>query len=131
MKKTIKISVIAVSIVLSFSSCATIVAGGSPRITIDGDTKEPVTIITEKQTYPNVQLPYTVQVNRHHIDGQRIQIQSDKASYRDVVLEKKVKSWTWGNVLIGGLVGWGVDLITNCVAKPSKPTYFIEKRAEE
>ena len=130
MKKEIKLAAIAVSFVLSFSSCATIVAGGSPRITIDGDTKAPVTIITEKQTHPNVQLPYEVQVNRHHIDGQRIQIQSDNGSYRDIVLEKEVNGWTWGNILIGGLIGLGVDLITNCVAKPSKPTYFIERRTE-
>ena len=111
-------------------SCASIVAGGSPRVTIDGDTREPVTIITEKQTYPNVTLPYTVQVNRHHIDGQRIQVQSEKTAYRDVVLEKKVNAWTFGNILIGGLVGWSIDLITNCVAKPSKPNYYIEKRGE-
>jgi hypothetical protein len=130
MKKSIKMAAVAVSAVLSFSSCATIVVGGSPRITIDGDTKQPVTIITEKQTYPDVTLPYTVQVNRHHIDGQRIQIKSEKDSYRDVVLEKKVNTWTWGNILIGGLVGWGVDLITNCVSKPSKPNYYIEKRKE-
>jgi hypothetical protein len=130
MKKVIKNLAIGAILITSMSSCATIVAGGSPKITIDGDTKEPVTIITEKQTYPNVQLPYTVQVNRHHIDGQRIQIQSDKDSYRDVVLEKKVNSWTWGNILLGGLIGWSVDLITNCVSKPSKPNYFIEKRTE-
>ena len=130
MKKVLKNAAIAAILTTSLSYCATIVAGGSPKICIDGDTKEPVTIITEKQTYPNVQLPYTVQVNRHHIDGQRIQIQSDKDSYRDVVLEKKVNSWTWGNILLGGLIGLGVDLITNCVAKPSKPTYYIEKRTE-
>ena len=131
MKKVLKNAAIAAILITSMSSCATIVAGGSPKITIDGDTKNPVTIITEKQTYPNVQLPYTVKVNRHHIDGQRIQIQSEKASYRDIVLEKKVNSWTWGNILIGGLVGWSIDLITNCVAKPSKPNYFIEKKTEE
>lgn len=131
MKKALKSAAIAVILISTLSSCATIVAGGSPKITIDGDTKEPVTIITEKQTYPNVQLPYTVQVNRHHIDGQRIQIQSENGSYRDVVLEKKVNNWTWGNILLGGLVGLTVDLITNCVAQPSKPNYYIEKRTNE
>ena len=54
MKKVIKNLAIGAILITSMSSCATIVAGGSPRITIDGDTKEPVTIITEKQTYPNV-----------------------------------------------------------------------------
>lgn len=131
MKKLLKNAAVAAILVTSMSSCATIVAGGSPKITIDGDTKEPVTIITEKQTYPNVQLPYTVQVNRHHIDGQRIQIQSEKNNYRDVVLDKAVNSWTFGNIILGGLIGWGVDLITNCVSKPSKATYYIEKRKDE
>ena len=130
MKKLAKNLVLLTVCTLTMSSCATIVAGGSPKITIDGDTKNPVTIITEKQTYPNVTLPYTVRVNRHHIDGQRVQIQSENGNYRDVVLEKKVNNWTWGNILIGGLIGWGVDLITNSVAKPSKPNYFIEKRTE-
>lgn len=130
MKKLVKQFVIASAISVLMPSCASIVAGGSPRVTIDGDTREPVTIITEKQTYPNVTLPYTVQVNRHHIDGQRIQVQSEKTAYRDVVLEKKVNAWTFGNILIGGLLGWSIDLITNCVAKPSKPNYYIEKRGE-
>ena len=130
MKKLTKQLVFLSAFALTMSSCATIVAGGNPQVIIDGDTREPVTIITEKQTYPNVTLPYKVQVNRHHIDGQRIQIQSENSVYRDVVLEKKVNSWTWGNILIGGLIGWGVDLITNCVAKPSKPNYYIEKRTE-
>ena len=130
MRNIAKQFVIASAISVLMPSCASIVAGGSPRVTIDGDTREPVTIITEKQTYPNVTLPYTVQVNRHHIDGQRIQVQSEKAAYRDVVLEKKVNAWTFGNILIGGLLGWSIDLITNCVAKPSKPNYYIEKRGE-
>ncbi|WP_444382445.1 hypothetical protein [Prevotella sp.] len=30
-----------------FTSCATIVSGGSPKITIDGNTAEPVTITKE------------------------------------------------------------------------------------
>ena len=30
------------------------------------------------------------------------------------------------NILIGGLMGWGVDLGTNCVSKPSKKVYYIE-----
>ena len=75
------LAAIAACTIMMCSSCATIVAGGSPRITIDGDTREPVTIITEKQTYPDVTLPYEVQVNRHHIDGQRIQIKSEKFKF--------------------------------------------------
>lgn len=73
-----------------FTSCATIVSGGSPKITIDGNTAEPVTITTKKQVYSNVTLPYKVKVNRHKIDGQRIQIQSATKRYNDIVLTKNV-----------------------------------------
>jgi hypothetical protein len=131
MKRFVKLTVLSACVVACFSSCATIVAGGSPKITIDGDRKEPVTIITEKQTYENVELPYVVRTNRHHIDGQRIQIKSDNYNYRDIILDKKVNSWTLGNILIGGLIGWGVDLITNCVSEPAQKNYYIEGKPKE
>lgn len=130
MKKAIKLAAVAAVLVSSFSSCATIVAGGSPSITIDGDVKEPVTIVTEKGTWADVNLPYKVQVNRHHIDGQRVQVKSENHSYRDIVLEKSTNNWAFGNILLGGLVGLGIDLITNCVSKPSKANYYVEERSK-
>ncbi len=112
------------------TSCATIVAGGSPSITIDGDTPNPVTIVTAKRTYKDVLLPVTVEVSRHKIDGQRIQVLSKTEKYRDIFLSKKTNSWAYGNILLGGLIGWGIDLITNCVAKPKETNYYlIEKKA--
>lgn len=110
---------------LFFSSCATIVSGGSPKITIDGNITEPVTITTTKQTYQNVTLPYVVKVNRHKLDGQHIYIKSETTRYRDVVLEKATNGWAFGNILIGGLIGWGIDLGTNCVSKPAQTHFYI------
>ena len=107
------------------SSCATIVSGGSPKITIDGNLTEPVTITTSKQTYPNVTLPYVVRVKRHKLDGQRIYVQSETTRYKDIILEKSVNAWAFGNILIGGLIGWGVDLGTNCVSKPAQTYFYI------
>lgn len=111
------------------TSCATLVAGGSPTIIIDGDTPNPVTIVTAKKTYKDVLLPVTVEVNRHKIEGQRIQVLSKTEKYRDIYLTKKTNSWAYGNILLGGLIGWGIDLITNCVAKPKDTNfYLIEKQ---
>lgn len=115
---------------MSFMSCATIVSGGSPQIIIDGNAKEPVTIITEKQTYSNVELPAVVKVRRHAIDGQRVHIKSENYSYRDIVLEKKTNSWTFANILIGGLIGWAVDLGTNCVSVPQQKHFYIEAESK-
>ena len=123
--KSFKVAML-LSAPVMLSSCATIVAGGSPSITINGDVSEKVTITTEKETYPNVNLPAVVKVNRHHIDGQRIQIASDNYKFNDIVLEKAVNEWTFGNILLGGLIGWGVDLGTNCVSKPAQKIFNVQ-----
>ncbi len=127
MKKSTKIkaAIVAAVMPLLLSSCATIVSGGSPKITIDGNVREPVTITTTKQTYPNVTLPYVVKVNRHKIDGQRIYVQSETTRYKDIVLEKTTNGWAFGNILIGGLIGWGIDLGTNAVSKPAQKHFYI------
>lgn len=127
MKKSTKIkaAIVAAVIPLLLSSCATIVSGGSPKITIDGNVREPVTITTTKQTYPNVTLPYVVKVNRHKIDGQRIYVQSETTRYKDIVLEKTTNGWAFGNILIGGFIGWGIDLGTNAVSKPAQKHFYI------
>ena len=62
---------------MSLTSCATILSGSANKIYIDGDVDEPVTIVTEKQTYENVELPAMVKINRHGIDGQRVKIKSE------------------------------------------------------
>ena len=125
-KNSFKGLILAISIPVLFSSCATIFAGGSPEITIDGTANGPVTISTTKGVYQNVNLPYTVKVNRHKLDGQRIYVQSETQKYRDIVLEKSINSWTWGNILIGGLIGWAIDLGTNCVSKPAQTHFYIQ-----
>ena len=123
--KFFKTAIMAAIAPVLLSSCATIVSGGSPQITIDGNVREPVTITTTKQTYPNVTLPFIVKVNRHKLDGQRIYIQSETTRYRDVVLEKSTNGWAFGNILIGGLIGWFIDLGTNCVSKPAQTHFYI------
>jgi len=34
--------------------------------------------------------------------------------------------WAFGNILLGGIIGWSVDLITNSVSKPAQDEYMIE-----
>jgi len=128
MKKLVKtwsIATVVATATIQLSSCATIVSGGAPKITINGDVPEPVTIETEDGAYIDVSLPTVVKANRHHIDGQRIQITSENYKFDDIVLTKTVNGWAFGNILIGGLIGWGIDLGTNCVSKPSQTEFTI------
>ena len=64
-------------------------------------------------------------INRHGIDGQRVKIKSENYEYKDIVLEKKINAVTFGNILLGGIPGWLVDLATNCVSMPQKKHYDI------
>lgn len=128
MEKRVKTYSIAATVAMAtllLPSCATIVAGGAPKITINGDVPEPVTIETEEAAYIDVTLPALVKVKRHHIDGQRIKITSENYEYNDIMLRKTLNDWTLGNILIGGLIGWGVDLGTNCVSKPAQTEFTI------
>ena len=128
MKRLVKTFGIAATVATAsvlLSSCATIVAGGAPKIMINGDVPEPVTIETEEAAYIDVTLPALVKVKRHHLDGQRIKIRSENYEYNDIMLRKTLNAWTLGNILIGGLIGWGVDLGTNCVSKPAQTEFTI------
>lgn len=116
---------------LLMSSCATIVSGGDPSITIDGNVDEPVNITTSRQTYQRVFLPAVVRVNRHKLDGQRIHITSENYQFNDIILEKSVNGWAFGNILLGGLIGWGVDLGTNSVSKPSQTHFFVQPQPKQ
>lgn len=108
-----------------FSSCATIVAGRDPSIN-SSNVSVLTTITTEKQTYPNVTLPAVVQVKRKKLDGQRIRIEAENYKFQDNQLRKAVNGWAFGNILFGKKIGMNVDLITNCVSKPSQEKYNIE-----
>ena len=114
-----------------FSSCATIITGTTSKVTIDGDVDEPVTITTSFKTYGDVELPQVVKISRKAIDGQRIQIESEHYKFKDVVLRKSINGWAWGNILIGGLIGLGIDLGTNAVSKPAINSFIIKPIPKE
>lgn len=131
MKKLVKtwsIATVVATATIQLSSCATIVSGGAPKITINGNVPEPVTIETEDAAYIDVTLPIMVKAKRHHIDGQRIKITSENYEYNDIMLRKTVNGWAFGNILIGGVIGWGIDLGTNCVSKPAQTEFTITPR---
>lgn len=118
-------SVVIILIVMALSSCGSIFSGGSPEILLEGRTNEPVTISTSKNVYYGVHLPMEVKVKRHGLEGQRIHIESDNYTYPDIVLDKRVNKITYANILLGGIIGWSVDLATNCVAVPKQKSFLV------
>ncbi len=127
--KSLNAKVLAATSLFLLSSCATITSGGSPKITINGDIPEPVTVTTEKKSYTGT-LPLVVKVKRHHLEGQRIRISSEHYKFDDIILNKTINGYAFGNIMIGGIIGWGIDLCTNCVCVPLQTTYNIKPLAK-
>lgn len=131
MKKEIKTLCLALSAMFLTTSCATIVSGGSPSIIIDGSYTKPVTITTTKAVYEKVTLPIEVKVRRKKLQGQRITITAENDKFKDILLEKEVNPWAFGNILIGGVIGFGIDLTTNAVVQPAVTHYYIAPLSPE
>ncbi len=110
---------------LLFSSCGTIFSGSSTKIKLEGQSAEPVNITTSKGTYNQVYLPIEVRVSRHGLKGQRINISSENYTYPDIVLGKKVNPWTFANIILGGVIGWSIDLATNGVSIPNEKRFIV------
>lgn len=115
---------------LSLTSCATIFNGEDPLITIDGYVDEPVTVVTEKGVYRDVNLPVEVKVNRHGYSGQRIQVHSDSHEFDDIVLEKKDNGLTAYNYFLGNIPGFIIDMATNSNVSPRHTHYLISPKGE-
>lgn len=130
-KKTLMMAAMAACVATLFSSCATIVSGTTATVQIDGKYTEPMTVTTSYQTYEDVVLPVEVKVKRQHLDGQHIKITSPNYTYDDIILNRQTNGWAFGNILIGGLIGLGIDLGTNAVSKPGQDTYYIKATPKE
>jgi hypothetical protein len=46
-------------------------------------------------------------------------------------LSKTVNGWAFGNILLGGIIGWGVDLGTNCVVKPAQTVFDVQPQPKK
>lgn len=117
---------IAVALVLSLmlNSCATIFSKGNRTITIDGDSKAPVTITTSKGVYENVTFPTDVEINRHAVSGQKIQVKSGNTEYKEIELGAKFrKRALWDFFITYGLP---VDLATNNIVNPTQKSFYYK-----
>jgi len=112
---------------MMLTSCATIVSGGDPVVTIAGLSPDSrVDIRTECAEYRNVVLPQKVKLNRHRLNGQRIEVTAENGAKKYITVEKKFNFVTLGNIfiLMGGVIGLAIDCATNSVSVPNHDIYF-------
>ncbi|MCR5361477.1 MAG: hypothetical protein K6E73_05640 [Bacteroidales bacterium] len=126
LSKSVRAVALAMTFPFLFDSCATITSGGiNPSITLNSPVTDPVTITTDYDTYSQVYFPVTVQVKRHRLNGKHIQISSLRYDFDDVVLKAQLNGWVFGNIILGGLIGAGVDCATGCVMKPLQNEFRV------
>lgn len=103
-----KIFVLAFGLMVATSSCATILQSGPDRIPVRSEP-EGATVLLNGM--PVGTTPMMVEVNR--ADDCSIEIRKDGYQTFALSRDKVVSGWVFGNILIGGVIGLGVDLITH------------------
>lgn len=130
MKFRLKKTTFAFSSLFLLSSCASVFNGGSPLVVVDGEITDPVTIVTQAETYTDVTLPIEVKLKKSALEGQHIQITSDNYEFDDIVVHKKFNNRTFLNVLEPIPVGFVIDWATNNDVSPRHGYYFISPKGE-
>lgn len=121
MKKILSTGLFAI-LVLSTTSCATILTG----------TKDPITFNSQpegaKVMFKGVEkcvTPCTVDITRG-LGKQMVEIKKDGYNTKELQLDKKFNPVTLVNILLGGVIGMGVDLATGSFVKYDQKTYTAD-----
>jgi len=88
------------------AGCATIVHGTSTRISIDTVPEGAIARVGEQMTTT----PGTLIVKNSQPGV--IEIQKDGYQPATYYLQQQMSGWVWGNVLVGGFIGIGIDFIS-------------------
>lgn len=111
--------------VMTMSSCCTIISGRTAKVTLEGQVAEPVNIIVDGKGYANVStFPFKVKVKRNSKPS-IILITSNNYVYEDVVVSKKFNPVMWGNLIFGGLIGASVDAMSGSMYSPEDKKYTL------
>lgn len=116
------------TMMMTMTSCATITTamhGGTRNIFLEGEVNEPITVKTSHKTYYDVTLPTKVKISAYRIDEQKINITSRHYRFDDIILKGRLNPMVVCNVLIGGLIGIGVDLAAGTTQVPAQNKFQV------
>jgi hypothetical protein len=89
---------------LLLQGCATVIKGSSQSIQVSSDPPAADILLDEKLVG---QTPKTLALKRN--SNYLITVQKNGFEQQSVPVVKDVGGAVWGNMLLGGMVGWGVD----------------------
>lgn len=113
------------SVILLFTSCATIISGRTAKVTLKNESvSAPVTLKYDDKTESSVYLPYTIKVKR---GSKPTLVEASAPGYNnaEITIYKKFNPTTLWNILLGGFIGIGVDAATGSLNKPEEKVYNI------
>jgi hypothetical protein len=114
-----KITILSVSLVCVLaSSCATIIKGPSQEVKI---TTAPIQkahcTLTNAEGNWSATTPATVNIKKSKTDLQIDCEDTKTKSSGSEAVDSGVEQWTFANIILGGLVGLGIDWLTGSVHK--------------
>ncbi len=102
------------------SGCASILKGTTQTIPINSDPPE-ADILVDGNFVGVTPLDVEMQRKRDHL----VTIQKDDYRTGTVAVVKNIGGAVWGNILAGGVIGWGVDAATGAQYNLAPETIFI------
>ncbi|WP_121628734.1 hypothetical protein [Poseidonibacter antarcticus] len=119
MKKMYSVLSLGIAATFTLSGCATIFGGGDmQKITVNSDESKNMSVgyLNEKDNSVDViqtfNAPSVITVNRESKD---LVIKSTDTNCEEIVLEKKLNPWFWGNVVATSLLSSTVDAVTGAM----------------
>lgn len=124
--KLYKSLLLVTALLLGGLGCATIVAQGPDRIQVNSSPEGAKVTLDGA---PVGRTPCVVAVNRKDEGVFKIEFEG----YDPVVIDrdKVANGWFFGNLLIGGIIGIGVDLATSNQGKYSETPIFVELKSNK
>jgi hypothetical protein len=107
-------------VVLCFSGCATIIKGTTQAIPISSDPSG-ADILVDGMLVGQTPSDVEVKRKRDHL----VVIEKKNYQPKNIPIVKNVGGAVWGNIIAGGLIGWGVDATSGAQNNLSPKTIFV------
>jgi hypothetical protein len=114
------------------SGCATVVSGRHAEVTFHSNAPNTSVVVRDKHGERVTVVPTETKVplkrNIDYVFPARYTATFTAPGYEsvDVPIRSTVNPWVLGNVVIGGVIGLGVDSATGAAWKPRQATYYQE-----
>lgn len=116
---------LAVTLIALFllSGCATVIKGRTQTVPVSSDPAGAEIIVNH---VPMGITPAQLELRRKH--DYIITLQKDGYAPASVPVLKSIGGAVWGNILAGGLIGWGVDATSGAQYNLSPETVYVRLR---